>query len=513
MCNDEFVENYNQKTQGNNPSTITPLNPSTNITNNSSSVTTANNPPTFTIDNNLSKVNVNIPNMVNLNNTSNYQSNNTSSQLNNSNNLLNNTNNQSNNSKNLLNNTKSKSNNEEINSFENKKNNNILKDQSLSEIEKNNKTVSSLVDKEQKYIQSKILNENNNINSSNENSNSISLNENETQNNFNITSNNVWKTTLNKNVSLDTSKLDEKLIIENNNNEKQNIKNLKNQSETFNIITSSSNNYNDDLLSQEIEKKCKSPNKQSEIPIQQKKENEKNKIKINDKGNIKNPNQTTDIKQNDINSFTIENKGQNLINPKNEIIISSTNNSSPGIESINLTNQNSNADTNKKNLSTNKLNKIENKNSSRKNLVQTNNLSTGSKFPTENNNNNIPNDPRNKSEFNSNSTKNISPALEINQGNSVNKQVSGLDKKTYEKIIPLNHDLPNLSNIKSKIDNTLKLPKDIVKEPALEFVNNEELSKKYNQIQKENQDKIKEYKDMVLKMKKEKRNTKEVIFF
>jgi hypothetical protein len=66
----------------------------------------------------------------------------------------------------------------------------------------------------------------------------------------------------------------------------------------------------------------------------------------------------------------------------------------------------------------------------------------------------------------------------------------------------INHDTPDYSNVKSRIDNTTKINKDILNE---EDIANEELKKQYQQIQKDKQDKLKAYRDMVNKMKSDKR--------
>jgi hypothetical protein len=71
----------------------------------------------------------------------------------------------------------------------------------------------------------------------------------------------------------------------------------------------------------------------------------------------------------------------------------------------------------------------------------------------------------------------------------------------------VNHDVPDYSNIKSKIDTTTKVNKDILEE---EDTANEELSKKYQQIQKDKQDKLKAYRDMIVKMKNDKRTDQKI---
>ena len=57
--------------------------------------------------------------------------------------------------------------------------------------------------------------------------------------------------------------------------------------------------------------------------------------------------------------------------------------------------------------------------------------------------------------------------------------------------------------MKSKIVTSLKKAKEVEEEKP-----NEELNKKYEQVQKENKDKLKDYRDLVLKMKQEKRSQK-----
>jgi hypothetical protein len=78
------------------------------------------------------------------------------------------------------------------------------------------------------------------------------------------------------------------------------------------------------------------------------------------------------------------------------------------------------------------------------------------------------------------------------------------DKKQFQgdRNFTLNHDKPDYTNIKSKIDNTIKVNKEMMGEVEK---GNEELAKKYEQIQKEKNEKLKDYRDMILKMKKEKR--------
>jgi len=96
----------------------------------------------------------------------------------------------------------------------------------------------------------------------------------------------------------------------------------------------------------------------------------------------------------------------------------------------------------------------------------------------------------------------------MNSANWAN--MNAAEKQAYEKMMQINHDMPDLSGVKSKIDTGLKKTKEIVKETG-----NDELNKKYNQIQKENKDKLKDYREMILKMKQEKRSAanKEVINF
>jgi hypothetical protein len=74
--------------------------------------------------------------------------------------------------------------------------------------------------------------------------------------------------------------------------------------------------------------------------------------------------------------------------------------------------------------------------------------------------------------------------------------------KELKKGFVINHDMPDYSNVKSRIDNTNKVNKEILDE---EDIANEELKKKYQQIQKDKQDKLKAYRDMINKMKHEKR--------
>lgn len=66
-------------------------------------------------------------------------------------------------------------------------------------------------------------------------------------------------------------------------------------------------------------------------------------------------------------------------------------------------------------------------------------------------------------------------------------------------------DKSDVSGVKSKIDTTLKKKE---KKPEEEKVN-EELNKKYEQVQKDNAEKLGGYRDMILKMKQEKRSKKQ----
>jgi hypothetical protein len=72
-----------------------------------------------------------------------------------------------------------------------------------------------------------------------------------------------------------------------------------------------------------------------------------------------------------------------------------------------------------------------------------------------------------------------------------------------EKNYKINHDIPNLTGVKPKIDTGLKKTNPIQKENI-----NEELNKKYKELQKNNNDKLKEYREVLLKLKQEKRNMK-----
>ena len=82
-----------------------------------------------------------------------------------------------------------------------------------------------------------------------------------------------------------------------------------------------------------------------------------------------------------------------------------------------------------------------------------------------------------------------------------NADVSDLQKwKNYEKK-DLDHSLPDLTTVKSKIDTGLNQIKNIDKEFKKE---NDDLKKKFELLQKEKENKIKEYRDMLLKMKMDK---------
>lgn len=82
-----------------------------------------------------------------------------------------------------------------------------------------------------------------------------------------------------------------------------------------------------------------------------------------------------------------------------------------------------------------------------------------------------------------------------------NADISDLQKwKNYEKK-DLDHSLPDLTTVKSKIDTGLNQIKNIDKEFKKE---NDDLKKKFELLQKEKENKIKEYRDMLLKMKMDK---------
>jgi len=106
--------------------------------------------------------------------------------------------------------------------------------------------------------------------------------------------------------------------------------------------------------------------------------------------------------------------------------------------------------------------------------------------------------------------------INVNIDSIINQQMTSAlwdsmnsaERQAYEKYYKINHEMPNLSGVKSKIDTGLRRTNEVVKEKG-----NDELNKKYNQMQKENQEKLKDYRDAILKMKQEKRNAsiKEVI--
>ena len=83
-------------------------------------------------------------------------------------------------------------------------------------------------------------------------------------------------------------------------------------------------------------------------------------------------------------------------------------------------------------------------------------------------------------------------------------EIDATERARLEKMYQINHDVPNLSGVKSKINTGLKkTTSQVGKEKP-----NEELNKKYAQVQKENDVKLKDYRDMVLKMKQDKRSQK-----
>jgi hypothetical protein len=71
----------------------------------------------------------------------------------------------------------------------------------------------------------------------------------------------------------------------------------------------------------------------------------------------------------------------------------------------------------------------------------------------------------------------------------------------------INHDVPDYSNIKSKIDTTSKVNKEILVE---EDNANAELTKQFQLIQKDKQDKMKAYREMIIKMKNDKRTEQRI---
>jgi len=85
--------------------------------------------------------------------------------------------------------------------------------------------------------------------------------------------------------------------------------------------------------------------------------------------------------------------------------------------------------------------------------------------------------------------------------------MNAAERLAYEKQYKINHEMPDLTGVKSKLDTGLRRTKEVNKEKG-----NEELNKKFNQMQKENKEKLKDYRDIVLKMKQEKR-AKEVRIF
>lgn len=78
------------------------------------------------------------------------------------------------------------------------------------------------------------------------------------------------------------------------------------------------------------------------------------------------------------------------------------------------------------------------------------------------------------------------------------------DKKNFtgDRNFILYNEKQDYSNIKSKIDTTLIINKDISNKNDLA---NEELARKYQELQKEKESKLKDYRDLILKMKKDKR--------
>jgi hypothetical protein len=83
---------------------------------------------------------------------------------------------------------------------------------------------------------------------------------------------------------------------------------------------------------------------------------------------------------------------------------------------------------------------------------------------------------------------------------------SVVDKKNFtgDRNFMIN-DKKDYTGVKPKIDTGIKINKSQVVSTTSETAN-DELSKKYEQIQKEKQDKLKDYRDLLLKMKKDKRS-------
>jgi hypothetical protein len=101
--------------------------------------------------------------------------------------------------------------------------------------------------------------------------------------------------------------------------------------------------------------------------------------------------------------------------------------------------------------------------------------------------------------LNANKNNFIKKSGDINSINRVPEKKGSFISPQYEKF--------DYGTVKSKIDNTLKVNQEILEQ---EDTANKELEKKYQQIQKDKQDKLKAYREMILKMKEEKRNEQKV---
>ncbi len=240
--------------------------------------------------------------------------------------------------------------------------------------------------------------------------------------------------------------------------------------------------------------------------------NDTNNLDSNSNNNPNNINNLNNKNESNSGSTSVNNSAENNKNNTN------SNNCSSGFNNNNNNNKNNN--NNQINLNTdNKGNLITNTNINH-NLINNTaaNLNTLNKNYIHSNslNGNVSSGNPNFNELNSFlcknggiSSQNLNSIKDKLKNNPIWANMNAADRAAYEKSLQINHEMPDLSLVKSKIDtgSLVKKPKEIIKE-----IPNDELDKKYNQIQKENQEKLKDYRDLVLKMKQEKRKntTKEV---
>ena len=86
-----------------------------------------------------------------------------------------------------------------------------------------------------------------------------------------------------------------------------------------------------------------------------------------------------------------------------------------------------------------------------------------------------------------------------------NFRLSETLKRNAEKNYQVNHNIPDLTGVKSKIDTGLRKTKNIFQEIPKKDEGNE-MENLYNDLEKNNKDQLKEYIGAITEKKKEKRN-------